>query len=727
MKIFRYLKNSLPSVAAIIALLIVQAFCDLSLPDYTSKIVNIGVMQGGVEESIPKKIRPATIEDLQMFMPDEDAKKLEEAYVPADGEFYSLKEMSREELASLEEAAQPAMLTVYYFRLGPENINLGGQSEGLDFDKLKTAYKAGMLQKEQILQMRDDAMEKAGTVAENMLSQAATQFVKSEYEEMGLDMEKMQTDYMINVGARMLGLTLVSVLSAVICGLLSSRTGAKIARSLRGQIYGHTLSFSSAEIDQFTTASLITRNTNDIQHIQMAITMILRMALYSPILGIGGVYKVIRANTHGLEWTIAAAVGIILLVVLILMQAAVPRFEIMQKLVDKLNQVSREILTGLSVIRAFNREKYEEDRFNGANAALKKNQLFINRTMSLMMPLMMLVMNVVSLSIIWFGAKGIDLGNLQVGDMIAFITYTMQIIMSFMVLTMMSIMLPRAVVAAGRVDEVLAARPAIKNPAKALDEKCDKSGVVRFNNVSFRYPSADEDALSGISFTAGPGATTAIIGGTGSGKSTLVNLIPRLYDVSGGSITVDGVDVRELSQEKLRSLLGFVPQKGLLFSGDVRSNIKFGGEDELSDEAMIKAAEIAQAAGFIAGREGAYESPIAQGGSNVSGGQKQRLSIARAIAKRPEILIFDDSFSALDYKTDAALRRAINENLKDATIIIVAQRISTILRADQIIVLDDGKIAGIGAHAELMENCEPYREIARSQLSQEELDKGARK
>lgn len=557
-------------------------------------------------------------------------------------------------------------------------------------------------------------------VSEMLISQMAVAFVKAEYESLGLDLGKMQTDYLWSTGAKMLGLTVLMMTVAIAAGLLASRTAARVGRDLRSSVFKKVISFSNVEMDRFSTASLITRSTNDIQQVQQVVVMLLRMVMYAPILGIGGVIKVAGTKT-GMEWIIAVAVGVIILVVILLMVIAIPKFKKMQTLVDRLNLVSREILTGIPVIRAFSREKHEEERFDVANRDLMRTQLFTNRVMTFMMPVMMLVMNTITIMIVWFGAKGVDLGNMQVGDMMAFITYTMQIVMSFMMLTMISIMLPRANVAAARIDEVLSAEPVIRDPENNQDESLvSPKGVVSYEDVSFAYPGAGENVLEHITFTAVPGQTTAVIGSTGSGKSTLVHLLPRLYDVSAGAVKIDGVDIRSLTLHKLHSLLGFVPQKGILFSGDIASNLKFGGDD-ITDEAMTEAAEIAQAAPFIAEKPEGYHSPIAQGGTNVSGGQKQRLSIARAIAKHPKIYVFDDSFSALDYKTDTELRRALAAKTKDATVIIVAQRISTILHADQIIVLDDGRIVGMGRHEELMQNCETYREIARSQLSEKEL------
>ena len=559
-------------------------------------------------------------------------------------------------------------------------------------------------------------------VSDTMLDQTAILFVQQEYAATGVDLNQLQQSYLISTGAKMLGLTLLMIVMAILASLLASRVAATVGMELRGQVFRKVISFSNAEIDRFSTASLITRSTNDIQQVQMVMVLLLRMVIYAPILGIGGVIQVASTGT-GMGWIIALAVGIILVVVAVLMRVAMPKFKIMQTMVYRLNLVSRETLTGLSVIRAFSREKYEEERFEGANRDLMRTQLFTNRTMSMMMPLMMLIMNGICVLIVWAGAHGIDLGTMQVGDMMAFITYTMQIVMSFLLIAVVSIMLPRAGVSASRIQEVLDTPISIQDPEEKKNQDqavADWKGEVTFEDVSFRYPDAQADVLEHISFTAKPGQTTAIIGSTGSGKSTLLNLIPRFFDVSYGRITIDGVDIRRLSQHKLHELMGYVPQKGVLFSGDITSNLKFGGED-ISDFDMVQAARIAQAESFIDEKPEGYKTPIAQGGSNVSGGQKQRLSIARALAKKPKIVLFDDSFSALDYKTDVALRRALSEELTDVTVIIVAQRISTILHAQQIIVLDEGKVAGIGDHETLMRTCPTYQEIARSQLSESEL------
>ncbi len=709
MRIFRYLKQNVGTVILIVLLLVVQAYCELSLPSYTSNIVDVGIQQGGIDSAVPLEISADTLADLELFMTEEEIQTVSGALEQDSRGRYTLKKIDSDTREKLDDIFGVPMVIVSQMRANDPGSLV----------QIKGALAGGMIQRQELLARKDEALESMGGLSDSLIDQMAVSFLKTEYESLGLDTGKIQTDYMLAVGAKMLGVTLLAAAAAVIVGLLASRTAAGVSTKLRSQVFHKVVSFSNAELDQYSTASLITRSTNDIQQVQMVIVMVLRMVLYAPIMGIGGIIKVAGTKT-GMGWIIGVAVAAISVVVLTLMVVAMPKFKRMQSLVDRLNLVSREILTGVPVIRAFSREKHEEARFDTANRDLTGTQLFTNRVMTFMMPVMMLLMNGISIMIIWFGAKGVDLGNLQVGDLMAFITYTMQICMAFMMITMISIMLPRGNVAAGRIDEVLATEPVINDPEQPKDAQMQEHGVVRFENVSFRYPGAQDDVLAGIDFTAQPGKTTAIIGSTGSGKSTLVHLIPRFYDVTGGRITIDGVDVRELSQHKLHSLLGFVPQKGMLFSGDIASNLKFGGDD-ITDEAMMQAAEIAQAADFISQKDEGYHSPIAQGGTNVSGGQKQRLSIARAIAKNPRVYIFDDSFSALDYKTDAVLRRALAEKVGDATVIIVAQRISTILHADQIIVLDEGRIAGIGTHEQLLKDCAAYQEIARSQLSAKEL------
>ena len=715
-KIFRYLWESKGAVLGIILLLIIQAFCDLSLPQYTSDIVDVGIQQGGVEHVAMEEMRPETYEGILLFMEEGDTALFEDSYEQNAEGNYERVAKDKDTLEKLDASMSMPLLI----------LSALSQSDGMDLDTVRQMLASGMTTKEEIMKMAGTQVENLGDMSDSILQQSAVLAVQQEYKALGLDLSRYQTNYLLVTGAKMLGITLLMSASAVLAGLMASFTSAKVGRDLRSRIFQKVVSFSHAELDQFSTASLITRSTNDIQQIQMVCVLLLRMVLYAPILGIGGVIRVASTKT-GMGWIIGLAVGTIMVLVAVLVGVAMPKFKVMQTLVDKLNLVSREILTGVPVIRAFSREKHEEERFARANRDLMRTQLFTNRVMTVMMPAMMLIMNGITVLIVWMGAKGIDMGNLQVGDMMAFITYTMQIVMSFLMLTMISVMLPRAGVAANRIDEVLRVEPMIRDKEETMDDaKEDWKGVVSFEDVSFRYPGADEDALSHIQFTAEPGKTTAIIGSTGCGKSTLLHLIPRFYDVTEGRITIDGVDVRDLSQHKLRSLLGFVPQKGVLFSGTIASNIKFAGEG-VSDGQMVEAAKIAQAEEFILKKEETYESPIAQGGTNVSGGQKQRLSIARAIARQPRVFLFDDSFSALDYKTDAALRRALSEKVKDATVIIVAQRISTILHADQILVLDEGRIVGQGTHEELLKTCGTYQEIARSQLSEAELNRSPKK
>ncbi len=710
--IFGNLLRHKAAVCAIILLLITQAYCDLALPTYTSDIVDVGLQQYGIEDCVMTQMRESTGKALQDMLPDEGRAAFADAYVlnETTGN-YELQSITKEQRSALGEQLQQPLVLMY-------------AASHMDELQEQTGMDASMLQ---AVSRDPDAMQQMlaqyGDMSDSIMEQIAVQSVTEEYEACGIDLNALQRQYLLTTGAKMMALSLLMLAAAVLCGYLSAKTAARIGMELRSSVFRNVLSFSSVEMNRFSTASLITRSTNDIQQIQMVTVMLLRMVLYAPVLGIGAILKVVTTKT-GMGWIIVLAVVIISGLVLALMGVTLPKFKMMQKLVDRLNLVSREILTGLPVIRAFSREKFEEDRFDKANRDLMGTQLFTNRVMTLMMPAMMMLMNGVTVLIVWMGGKGIDMGNLQVGDMIAFISYTMQIIMSFLMITMVSVMLPRAGVAADRIDEVVRTKGSIRDAAHVRDEeRSDWKGRVEFSDVSFRYEGADEDALSHLSFVAEPGQTTAIIGSTGCGKSTLVNLIPRFYDVTDGVITMDGVDIRELSQKKLRSLLGVVPQKGVLFSGDIASNLKFGGDD-ITDEQMTEAAQIAQATEFIEEKPNRYHSEISQGGTNVSGGQKQRLSIARAIAKHPKVLIFDDSFSALDYKTDAALRRALAEKTADAAVIIVAQRINTILHADQILVLEEGRIVGKGTHRELLETCEAYQEIANSQLSEEELKGG---
>lgn len=716
-KLLKFLKLYAGAVAAIICVLIVQAYCDLSLPAYTSDIVNVGIQQSGIDEKVPEEISEEDLGSLMMLAPSDKQEEIQEAYEESkgdydyDGKVFSLKDSvkdDKEELENLEELlAKPMLLAA--------GSTLDSEMAG----KLKMNLQQPM-QPEQKDEMLKEIYKQLDDVPDMMLEQSAPVYIKQLYEKIGIDTDAIETHYILNTGGKMLALAGLCMAASVLVGLLASRVGASVGRGLRRDVFRKVVGFSNGEFDKFSTASLITRSTNDIQQIQLLTVMILRMVLYAPILALGGIYQVFHTNVD-MSWIIALAVGIIVMVVVVLFLIVMPKFKIVQNQVDRLNLVSREILTGLPVIRAFSTEKHEEERFDEANKALTKTNLFVNRAMTFMMPLMMLVMNAISILIIWVGGHSINDGAMQVGDMMAFIQYTMQIIMSFLMICMISVMLPRAAVSATRVDEVLTSDTLIHDPKEPDAFEKEGKGEVSFDHVSFRYPGAEEDVLHDITFTAKPGQTTAFIGSTGSGKSTLVNLIPRFYDVTEGKITIDGKDIRDVAQRDLRDRLGYVPQKGVLFSGDIASNILYGNPDG-SEAEMEEAAQIAQAEEFISHKKKKYHSPIAQGGSNVSGGQKQRLSIARAIAKHPDIYIFDDSFSALDYKTDVTLRQALKQKTKDSTVIIVAQRISTILHAEQIIVLDDGKVAGIGTHKELLKNCEAYYQIAASQLSEKELE-----
>ena len=687
--LMKYLKKSAGWIVVIVALLFLQAYCDLALPDYTSRIVNVGIQQQGIEDGVPEKMRPATMEGLLSVSEEADRETLSDAYT-LEEDLYILKDTvkgtKREEL---NDAVCQAILLLsqYASQLGAGEGTLPAQG---------------------ISQLPD-----------SMIQQAAAAFVRVEYEAIGEDVDRIQMQYILKAGAEMLLMALLIMAASISVTFLSSRVAAALGHDLRNGVYRKVMGFSSGEYNKFSTASLITRSTNDVQQVQMTMAMMFRIVLYAPILGIGGVIRVLRTDSS-MTWILGLGVGLILAVILMLFLIAMPKFTMLQTLIDRLNLVTREILTGIPVIRAFSREKHEEERFEEANERLTRTNLFVNRCMTFMMPTMMLIMNGISVLIIYNGAYAVDEGSMQVGNVMAFIQYAMQIIMSFLMITAMSIMLPRANVAAVRIGEVLNTEETIRDPEHPRSPQPGAEGTVEFDHVSFAYPGAGENVLTDITFKIAKGQQAAIIGSTGSGKSTLINLIPRFYDVTGGAVRVDGVDVREMSQRELRDKLGYVPQKGVLFSGTIASNISYGKED-LNKEEIERAAKIAQAEDFIKEKKKGYDAPIAQGGTNVSGGQKQRLSIARAIAKDPEILIFDDSFSALDFKTDSALRKAIRENTKETTTIIVAQRISTILNADLILVLDDGKAAGIGTHKELMKNCEVYRQIAMSQLSEEEL------
>ena len=717
-KLMKYLKKSAGYVVLIIALLFLQAYCDLSLPDYTSKIVNVGIQQSGIEDSVPEKIRKTSMDNLKLFMDEED-KKTVDSFYEEDGDNLVLKEdVKSDERDVLNDILAKPMMIAASFSSGSDEVNemlaKMGVPEGTD-----PMQAIAQLPEEALTSMIEKISEKIDKMQPSILTQAGVAYVKSEYEAMGEDVDAIQMHYIKISGVKMLGMALITMLCAICVVFLSSRVAAALGHDLRNAVYNKVISFSSREYHKFSTASLITRCTNDIQQVQQVMAMFFRIVLYAPILGIGGVIRVLKTDSS-MTWILGLAVGLILVVIVVLFQVAMPKFTILQTLVDKLNLVTREILTGIPVIRAFSREKHEEERFEEANLRLTKTNLFVNRCMTFMMPTMMLIMNGVSVLIIYSGSYAVDNGTMQVGNVMAFIQYAMQIIMSFLMITAMSIMLPRANVAALRIDEVLKTEVSIQDPETPVHPSESVKGEIEFDHVSFAYPEAGENVLTDISFKAKKGQTIAVIGSTGSGKSTLINLIPRYYDVTKGSVKVDGVDVRDMTQKELRDKLGYVPQKGVLFSGTIDSNIRYG-KPEITDAQVKEAAEVAQATEFIDTKPEKYESPVSQGGTNVSGGQKQRLSIARAIAKDPEIFIFDDSFSALDFKTDSQLRKALKEYTKDATTVIVAQRISTILGADQIIVLDDGHMAGIGTHKELMANCEVYQQIARSQLSEEEL------
>lgn len=714
LKVLKNLKKTLGSVIAIVILLCVQAAADLALPDYTSKIVNEGIQAGGIVSSVPDIISKEDMDKILLFTenddeilnnytlvssePNKEQEKIINKYLGKDynvenDTIYVLNDLEDEEKSNLETVMVSPILEMTIISQMPE---------------------------EQRNQMLEEATKQINSMSDSIKEQAAVSSIKQIYQNLGVDTDKIQNDYILLSGFQMLGVALVSMISAVSIMFLSSRVAARLGKTLRDKVFKKVISFSNVELNEFSTATLITRSTNDIQQIQQLIAILFRVVVYAPIIGIGGFVKVLTSADNSMAWIIGVAIIAILFIVATLFAVAMPRFRKLQYLVDKLNEVSREILTGIPVIRAFNKEKKEEARFDDANKDLMKTNIFVNRAMSMMMPLLMFIMNSIMVLIIWVGGHNVDQGVMQVGDMMAFIQYTMQIVMAFLMISMISIMLPRAAVSARRINEVIDREPSIKDKKETKKFDPSKKGLVEFKNVSFRYPDADTEILEDINFTAEPGKTTAIIGSTGSGKSTVVNLIPRFYDVTGGELCIDGVNVKDVSQKDLRDIIGFVPQKGILFSGTIESNIKYSDEN-MSDDQMIMAAEIAQATEFIEGKEKKYQDPIAQGGGNVSGGQKQRLSIARAIAKDPEIFVFDDSFSALDFKTDSKLREALSTKTKDKTVIIVAQRISTILNADKIIVLEEGKMVGIGTHEELMKNNETYRQIALSQLSAEEL------
>ena len=768
LKVLKNLKKSWVTVLIVVILLCIQATTDLALPDYTSKIVNVGIQYGGIEEAVPEVMNEEMMEDILLFS-DEDDKILEnyelvksnpnshqekiikkylgKDYNIEENNLYILKDIDEEKLNSLENILVTPLIEYnavtneetakqikdQMMQNMSDNMNKNEEtSQMATSEKMIKEYKNSLSEKDIMDVLKEIPEDKLQSVLEqftgyvsqmsdSIKSQAAISAVKEVYIDLGVDTDKLQNNYILTSGLQMLGVALISMISAVLIMLLSSRIAARLGRTLRDKVFRKVLSFSTAELREFSTASLITRSTNDIQQIQQLITFLFRVVVYAPIIGIGGFIKVLTTSNNAMAWIAGVAILAILFVVGTLFIVAMPKFKRLQDLIDKLNQVSREILTGLPVIRAFNKEKKEEKRFGDSNSILMKTNIFVNRAMSMMMPLLMFIMSSITVLIVWVGAHNVDSGTLQVGDMMAFIQYTMQIVMAFLMISVISILLPRAAVSARRINEVIDTEPSIKDKDETKKFNPDKKGLVEFKNVSFRYPDADTEILEDINFTAEPGKTTALIGSTGSGKSTVINLIPRFYDVTGGELLVDGVNVKDVPQKDLRDIIGFVPQKGVLFSGTIESNIKYSDEN-MPDKQMEVAAEIAQATEFIEGKEQKYKDPIAQGGSNVSGGQKQRLSIARAIAKDPEIFIFDDSFSALDFKTDSKLREALTEKTENKTVIIVAQRISTILNADKIIVLEEGKIVGQGTHEELMKNNETYRQIALSQLSEDELN-----
>ncbi len=717
-----------------------QAVCDLTLPKYTSDIVNVGIQHGGVDKITPDVIRESEMERLSLFIEDKDYNEVlenydlvnkgstsEEEYPLLEEEnLYVLKNIDKDKIEELNSIFGKPMVMVSNFESDSdkvkamENQMISSFPPGVLKEDANIFDIFKIMPEEQFKEITSSMNEMFSKLDDSSIEQMAVSFVKNEYTKVGVNMDKYQTDYIFSSGAKMLGFALVSMIATILVTLIASRVAATFSRDLRSSVFKKVVGFTNKEFDDFSTASLITRCTNDIQQIQILTVMVLRFVLYAPILGIGGFIKVLNTNST-MSWVIGVAILSILSLVSVLFSIAMPKFKKLQKLVDKINLVAREILTGIPVIRAFSTEKHEEERFDKANKELTDVNLFVNKIMSCMMPAMMFIMNGITVLIVWVGASKIENATMQVGDLMAFIQYTMQIIMAFLMLSMISIMISRAAVSAKRIAEVLDTEGLIKDPVSVKSFDNNKKGYVEFKNVNFRYPKAEEDVLSNINFTAKPGQTTAIIGSTGSGKTTLVNLIPRFFDTTEGEILVDGVDVRNVTQHDLRDKIGYVPQKGMLFSGTIESNIKYGAENA-PKEVIMNAAKVAQATEFIEAKDDTYNSPISQGGNNVSGGQKQRLSIARAIAKQPEIYIFDDSFSALDYKTDIVLRKALNEQIKDGTILIVAQRISTVLNADKIIVLDEGKIVGKGTHKELLKSCEVYKQIALSQLSKEELE-----
>ena len=758
-KLLKHFKPAIIPIIFVVILLVIQAYCDLSLPTYMSNIVNVGIQQSGIETVTPDKAPKSEMDKIELFMDKNDKDFVNSQYKSdkyKNKDILVLKEnISDKNSDKLADKLTKPMLITYMLEKGEKgelsSDSVSGKIDNKDFQKImengvkemtpENQMKFMEINKKsqagetvdmfeilplfsentmsQITDVMNDKLKAFDKLGEDTITQVVTPYTESLMKSAGVDTDQVRMNYLFKAGALMLGYAGIIFVCMIAVSLLSSIIGARFSKDIRSHAYNQIINFSASESNKFSNASLITRCTNDIQQIQMVLVMMLRMIIYAPILGIGALLKVTNMSS-GMVWVIALAVGVILVLVASLMVVAMPKFTALQKLVDKVNLVSREILTGLPVIRAFSREDHENERFDDANKTLTKTNLFVNRVMAIMMPAMMFIMNGTTVLIVWVGANETNAGNMQVGDIMAYIQYTMQIIMSFLMICMASIMIPRAFVSARRLGEIYDTDITIHNPENPKEFEEKQKGVVEFKDVTFAYPGAEEPVLKDISFTAKPGETTAIIGSTGSGKSTLINLIPRFYDTTKGSVTVDGQDIKDVKLTDLRDKIGYVPQKGMLFSGTIKSNIAFANEN-LPMEKIEKAAEIAHATEFINEKPNKYDTHISQGGTNVSGGQRQRLSIARAIANEPEVLIFDDSFSALDFKTDVAVRKALSENIKNSTILIVAQRISTVLNAEQILVLDNGKIVGKGTHKELLKNCQVYRDIAESQLSKEEL------
>ena len=724
MRIIKLFKKHVLALIVAVGLITISCNADLTLPTYMSEIVDVGIQQGGIVSPVPDTIRATSLADLEMFMTGEDEQTVEAAYAPEDADGVRTYQGSEDERADDGAVANAMSLpetVALALEQGVDASTLNESMTGtLDMDTVRAAVAAGMVPRDQLVSAASAMSDQMGAMGGSIVKQRAINYVSQEYEAQGISLSDVQNSYLASMSLKMFALCAVSLVATILTGAVASHTACTIARDLRRKTFDQVMHFSPAEVGKFSQASLITRCTNDIQQIQMATTLFIRMVLMAPIMGVVAIMRVLATHT-GLEWTIGVAVIAVSAVVGVLMGLTMPKFKKMQMYVDRVNLVAREMLDGVMPIRAFGRQSHELERFDGASRDLMDTQLFTNRAMSFMMPLMMFVMNCVTVLIVWAGSHGVNDGVMQVGDMMAFISYTMQIVMAFMILTMVSVMLPRAEVAAERVEDVLSTQSSIREPAHPkLPAASAPRGELAFHNVSFQYPDAREDVIGGVDFTVHAGETLGIIGSTGSGKSTLVQLIPRLYDVTGGKVTLDGVDVRDIPLSELRRRVGYVPQQGLLFSGTVESNLKFAGES-VSDDDMRRAADIAQATEFIEQREGAWDSEISQGGSNVSGGQRQRLSIARALAKRPEVIVFDDSFSALDYKTDALLREQLAAHEKDSAVVVVAQRIAPIMHADQVIVLDEGRVVGQGTHEQLLRSCPAYLEIAQSQLSAAEL------